>query len=72
MVHVVSNPNILGGVPCFAGTRVHVDTLFDHLRRGYSLEQYLKQFPTVAREHAEAALDLAALRIPGEALRATG
>jgi len=72
VVYVHSNPNILGGLPCFAGTRVPVDTLFDHLRRGYSLEQYLAQFPTVAREHAEAVLELAARQIPGEALKAAG
>lgn len=72
VIHVQSNPNILGGLPCFIGTRVPVDTLFDHLRLGYSLEQYLAQFPTVKREHAEAVLELAARSIPLQALKAAG
>lgn len=44
------NPKIMHGTPCFAGTRVAVRTLFDHLQAGYSIEQFLEQFPTVRRE----------------------
>lgn len=72
MVHVQSDPEILGGIPCFKGTRVPVETLFDHLRRGYSLSEYLVQFPTVRREDAEGVLAFAEHRVPGDALRAAG
>lgn len=50
---VVSNPKILGGTPCFAGTRVPASALFDHLQRGYTVGQFLSQFPTVKREQVE-------------------
>lgn len=48
---------ILGGVPCFSGTRVPVRSLFDHLKLGYSIAEFLEQFPTVKKELAEAVLD---------------
>lgn len=49
--------DILGGTPCFAGTRVPVRSLFDHLRLGYTVEGFLEQFPTVTREQAQALLE---------------
>jgi uncharacterized protein (DUF433 family) len=48
---------ILGGTPCFAGTRVPARSLFDHLKLGYSVDEFLEQFPTVKREQVEALLD---------------
>jgi uncharacterized protein (DUF433 family) len=54
-----SDPDILGGTPVFVGTRVPVQNLFDYLEAGDSLEQFLTQFPTVRREQAVAALELA-------------
>ena len=56
---VHSNPKILGGTPVFVGTRVPVQVLFDCLEAGDSLDRFLDQFPTVTREQALAALDLA-------------
>lgn len=53
---VQSDPNILGGVPCFTGTRVPVESLFEHLRRGYTVDYFLSQFPTVSREQVNAVL----------------
>jgi uncharacterized protein (DUF433 family) len=53
------DPDILGGTPVFVGTRVPVKTLFDYLEAGDSLEVFLDQFPSVAREQAIAALELA-------------
>ncbi|MDQ3439009.1 MAG: DUF433 domain-containing protein [Planctomycetota bacterium] len=38
------------GEPCFAGTRVAAQTLFDHLEAGYDVDEFLEQFPTVTRE----------------------
>jgi len=47
---VTSNPKVMHGTPCFAGTRVAVQTLFDHLESGYTIEGFLEQFPTVKRD----------------------
>lgn len=52
-----SNPKILGGTPCFAGTRVPAESLFDHLLRGYTVDYFLSQFPTVRRDQVEAVLE---------------
>ena len=53
------DPDIQGGVPVFFGTRVPVKNLFDYLEAGDSLEVFLDQFPSVTREQAVAALELA-------------
>lgn len=56
---VVSDPNILGGKPVFAGTRVPLDALWNNLADGATLEEFLEWFPTVSREQAEAVLNFA-------------
>ena len=56
---VHSDPEILGGTPVFVGTRVPLKTLFDYLEGGETLEEFLHQFPSVKREQAVAALELA-------------
>lgn len=53
------NPGILRGTPVFVGTRVPVKILFDYLEAGDSLEVFLDEFPSVSREQAVAALELA-------------
>ena len=53
------DPDILGGTPVFVGTRVPVRSLFDYLESGETLDEFLHQFPSVKREQAIAALDLA-------------
>lgn len=53
------DPEILGGTPVFVGTRVPVQSLFDYLEAGDPLDEFLRQFPSVKREQAVAALDLA-------------
>ena len=53
------NRNVLGGTPCFAGTRVPVASLFDHLEQGVPLDEFLADFPTVSRQQAVAVLELA-------------
>jgi len=55
---VVSNPKIMHGTPCFAGTRVAVQTFFDHIEAGYTIDGFLKQFPTVRRDQVIALLSL--------------
>ncbi len=56
---VRSDPEILGGTPVFAGTRVPIETLFDYLEEGETLDEFLRQFPSVTREQALAVLDTA-------------
>ena len=53
------DPNILGGTPVFVGTRVPLQNLIDCLEAGDSLDQFLASFPSVTREQAIAALELA-------------
>ena len=58
MSSVVSHdPEILGGEPVFAETRVPVKSLFDHLEAGDSIEQFLEGFPSVKREQVIALLE---------------
>ena len=54
-----SDPEVLGGTPVFAGTRVPIRSLFDYLEGGESLDEFLRQFPWVRRDQAIAALDMA-------------
>jgi uncharacterized protein (DUF433 family) len=56
---VQSDPEILSGTPVFVGTRVPVQSLFDYLEGGETLDEFLRQFPSVRREQAVAVLDLA-------------
>ena len=53
------DPEILGGTPLFAGTRVPFKNLVDYLAAGDSLERFLDHFPSVTREQAVAALEIA-------------
>ncbi|HEY3175171.1 MAG TPA: DUF433 domain-containing protein [Candidatus Polarisedimenticolia bacterium] len=53
------NPEILSGTPVFVGTRVPAQTLIDYLEAGDRLDDFLQDFPTVSREQAVAALELA-------------
>jgi uncharacterized protein (DUF433 family) len=54
---ITKNRDILGGTPVFRGTRVPIQTLFDYLEGGETLEEFLTGFPTVSRESAVAALE---------------
>jgi uncharacterized protein (DUF433 family) len=60
---VHSDPEILGGTPVFVGTRVPVQSLFDYLEGGDTLDEFLRQFPSVTRSQAIAALELARPRL---------
>ena len=53
------DPDILSGTPVFVGTRVPVQSLFDFLEAGDTLDEFLRQFPSVTRKQAVAALGLA-------------
>jgi uncharacterized protein (DUF433 family) len=52
-----SDPAILGGTPVFIGTRVPVQSLFDHLEGGDSIDDFLEGFPSVKREQVISVLE---------------
>ena len=54
-----SDPETLGGTPVFVGTRVPVQSLFDYLEGGETLDEFLRQFPSVTRDRAITALESA-------------
>jgi len=56
---VSRDPNVMNGALVFAGTRVPVDTLIQHLAAGDSLDDFLNDFPTVRRDQAIAYLEMA-------------
>ena len=56
-VVVHSDPEILSGTPVFVGTRVPVQSLFDYLEGGDTVDEFLRQFPSVTRAQAIAALE---------------
>ena len=53
------DPEILGGIPVFAGTRVRVKNLIDYLEAGDTIDDFLDAFPAVSREQVIAALEVA-------------
>lgn len=53
------DPEVVSGTPVFNGTRVPVQNLFDYLEGGYSLDEFLKNFPGVKKEQAIKVLELA-------------
>jgi uncharacterized protein (DUF433 family) len=58
MAHAITrDPETMHGVPVFRGTRVPVQTLFDYLEGGDTLEEFLSGFPTVPRAVALDALE---------------
>lgn len=57
---VVSDPEICGGEPCIAGTRIPVSVLLSHLAAGDSYEEVLRQFPRITRDDILAAIEYAA------------
>lgn len=57
--HISINPEVLSGQAVFTGSRVPVESLFWHLEKGISLEEFLEDFPSVTREHAIAVIEIA-------------
>lgn len=64
---IVTDPDIVGGAPVFAGTRVPVRILFEHLEAGDPLDDFLRDFPTVGRDVAIAVLEQARSAIAPDA-----
>ncbi len=60
---ITRNENILGGIPIFTGTRVPVKTLFDYLKANHPLDDFLDDFPTVARGQAQRLIEVVQTQI---------
>ncbi len=45
------NPEIMGGTPVFNGTRVPIQTLFDYIEGDETIDEFITDFPTVAKQH---------------------
>ena len=54
---IICSPDVMGGTPVFAGTRVPVQTLLDYLKGGETIDDFLEGFPTVSREQVIAFLE---------------
>jgi uncharacterized protein (DUF433 family) len=53
---IVSDPEVMGGVPCYRGTRVPFQNLIDYLQGGETVDDFARQFPTVGPEMVVQAL----------------
>lgn len=62
---ISASPEIMGGIPVFAGTRVPIQTLLDYLKAGESIDDFLDGFPTVTREQVIALLEEAGKQLVG-------
>lgn len=65
---ITIDPETLGGTPVFTGSRVPVQSLFDYISSGETLEEFMENFPSVQREHALSVLALAAKTVTNETL----
>ena len=54
---ITRDPEVMHGTPVFRGTRVPVQTLFDYIENGESLDEFLEGFPTISRQHAVQVLE---------------
>ncbi len=54
---ITSSPEVMGGTPVFAGTRVPVQTLVDYLKGGESIDEFLEGFPSVTKRQVIAFLE---------------
>jgi len=64
---ISSSPDVMGGTPVFAGTRVPIQTLLDYLEGGETIDDFLEGFPTVSREQVIAFLEEAKARMVASA-----
>ena len=60
---ISASPDVMGGTPVFAGTRVPVQTLLDYLKAGESIDDFLDGFPTVTKEQVIALLEEAGKQV---------
>ena len=64
---VTSSPDVMGGTPVFAGTRVPIENLLDYLEGGESIDDFLEGFPSVTREQVITFLEETKARVLAEA-----
>lgn len=64
---ITIDKNIMSGAAVFRGTRVPVETIFDYLADGYTLDEFLDNFPTVTHEDAVQVLEAAGRKLVGGA-----
>jgi uncharacterized protein (DUF433 family) len=64
---ITIDPERMSGAPCFTGTRVPIQNLFDYLEGGDPLDEFLDQFPGITRQHALAVLQMAQTALISEA-----
>lgn len=57
---ITSDPDILSGVPVFAGTRIPVSILFDYLKGGDTLQEFLDNYPSIKKSVAKKIIELSA------------
>lgn len=62
------DPERVSGVPCFTGTRVPVQHLFDHIGTGETLDMFVDEFPSVLREQALEVVMLAGIMLTDQVL----
>jgi len=56
---ISSNTDVLGGLPVFTGTRVPVETLFFHIEKGITIDEFLEDFPSVSKSQVVSVLEVA-------------
>lgn len=57
--HITIDPKIQNGQPVFSGTRVPIETLFWHLEKGISIDEFLEDFPSVTKAQAIGVIGIA-------------
>jgi uncharacterized protein (DUF433 family) len=60
---ITIDPDLLHGTPVFRGTRVPVETLFDYLTTGESINEFLEDFPTVTADLVKQVLEYSKLAL---------
>ena len=60
------DPETMGGTPVFTGTRVPVQSLFDYIESGETLDEFLENFPSVKKELAIQVLEMASKTLTSE------
>jgi uncharacterized protein (DUF433 family) len=62
------DPETMGGTPVFTGTRVPIQTLFDYLEGGESIEEFIDDYPSVTKDQAIEVLEVAKKTVTTEKL----
>jgi uncharacterized protein (DUF433 family) len=68
---ISAHPEVQDGAPVFSGTRVRVETFYDYLRIGVSVNEFLDEFPSITREQALEVYDLVNRRYTIDQLAST-